>query len=276
MAETTTNLYLREIQRYPLLSREEETALARKARAGDSSAREKLVRSNLRFVVNIAKRYVGNGVTFEDLINEGNLGLLKAADRFDPERGYKFISYAVWWIRQSILSAVSEDSRMVRLPMNRVALAHRATKAARTLEQQLERMPSAAEIAKEISARPDEVEEVTIHSRAHLSLDEPAGTDGDDTFADQLRDENAESPDAAVYTERLGRDMHRMLQGLPERERVILCNYYGINGRRPRTLEEIGRELGYTRERIRQIKEQAIERLRARPRAQCMSDYLSA
>jgi RNA polymerase primary sigma factor len=275
---SSLDLYLNEIRRYPLLSREDEVALARKARAGDMQAQEKLVRSNLRFVVSIAKKYVGNGVPLEDLINDGNVGLVKAAERFDPERGFKFISYAVWWIRQSILVSVSENSRMIRMPMNRVGLAQKATKLSRQLEQDLGRDPDAEELAKELGVTREEIEEVTTFSQATLSLDQPVHDEGNETtFVDQIVDDRNASPDKGAYADSLKRDMARALEGLTDRERTILVRYYGLNGVKARTLEDIGKEMGYTRERIRQIKEQAIDKLRSRPQsAQYIEDYLTA
>jgi RNA polymerase primary sigma factor len=275
---SSLDLYLNEIRRYPLLSREDEVELARKARAGDMQAQEKLVRANLRFVVSIAKKYVGNGVPLEDLINDGNLGLVKAAERFDPERGFKFISYAVWWIRQSILVSVSENSRMIRMPMNRVGLAQKATKLSRQLGQDLGRDPDAAELAKELGVTREEIEEVTTFSQATLSLDQPVHDEGNETtFVDQIVDDRSASPDTGAYVDSLKRDMERALESLTDRERTILVRYYGLNGVKARTLEDIGKEMGYTRERIRQIKEQAIDKLRSRPQsAQYIEDYLTA
>lgn len=275
---SSLDLYLNEIRKYPLLSRDDELALARRARDGDAAAREKLVRSNLRFVVSIAKKYVGNGVPLEDLINDGNVGLVKAAERFDPERGFKFISYAVWWIRQSILVSVSENSRMIRMPMNRVGLAQRATKMSRQLEQDLGRDPDAAELAKELGVTKEEIEEVTTFSQGHLSLDQPVHDEGNEsTFVDQIVDDRTASPDRGAYADSLKRDMARALESLTDRERTILTRYYGLNGVKARTLEEIGKEMGYTRERIRQIKEQAIDKLRSRPQsAQYIEDYMTA
>jgi RNA polymerase primary sigma factor len=275
---SSLDIYLNDIRRYPLLSREEELELARKVRVGDAKAQEKLVRSNLRFVVSIAKKYVGNGVPLEDLINDGNVGLVKAAERFDPERGFKFISYAVWWIRQSILVSVSENSRMIRMPMNRVGLAQKVTKMSRVLEQNLGRDADAEELAKELGVTKKEVEEVTTFSQPHLSLDQPVHDEGNEsTFVDQIVDDQTESPDTGAYADSLRRDMARALESLTDRERSILTCYYGLNGVKPRTLEEIGKEMGYTRERIRQIKEQAIDKLRSRPQAaQYIEDYLTA
>ncbi len=275
---SSLDIYLNEIRRYPLLSREEELDLARRARSGDAAARDRLVRSNLRFVVSIAKKYVGNGVALEDLINDGNVGLVKAAERFDPERGFKFISYAVWWIRQSILVSVSENSRMIRIPMNRVGLAQRATRTSRVLEQDLGREADAEELAKELGVTRKEIEEVTAFSQGHLSLDQPVHDDGNEsTFVDQIVDEHSASPDTGAYADSLRRDMERALESLTDRERTILTRYYGLSGVKPRTLEEIGKEMGYTRERIRQIKEQAVDKLRSRPQAaQYIEDYMSA
>lgn len=273
---SSLGLYLDDIRRYPLLTRAEEDRLARLAQAGDRAAREKLIRSNLRFVVSIARRYAGNGVPLEDLVNEGNLGLVKAAERFDPARGYKFISYAVWWIRQAILHSLSEAPRMVRLPMNRVGLAQRASRTARKLEQDLGRDPYTEEIARELDVTEREVAEVLSFSRGHVSLDEPLSGESDDAFVDQIEDGNAESPDRNLFAQMLGRDLGRALQHLSEREQLIIRKYYGLDGETPLTLEEIGRGLGYTRERIRQVKEQAIEKLRTRPHASQIADYLRA
>jgi len=269
------DVYLKDIQRYPLLSRAEEDALARRVREGDPVAREQLIRSNLRFVVSIAKKYAGNGVPLEDLINEGNLGLVRAAERFDPERGYKFISYAVWWIRQAILQSISEAPRMVRLPMNRVGLAQRVSRSARKLEQDLARSPLPEEIAADLSVTEQEVREVLGFARGHVSLDEPMSSDSEDTYVEQISDEDGDSPDRDVFAQMLSRDLRRAMGTLTDRERTILSRYYGLDGD-PLTLEEIGRQLGYTRERIRQIKELAIEKLRNRPHAREMAEYLCA
>lgn len=268
--QSTLDIYLREIQRYPLLQRDRENELACLARAGDSAAREELIRSNLRFVVAIAKRYAGNGVALEDLVNDGNMGLVKAVERFDPSRGFKFISYAVWWIRQSILHSISENSRLVRLPMNRVSLAQKAGKTARRLEHELGREPRADEIAAALNVKADEVEEVVALSRAHLSLDEPVGDGNEETlFVDQIEDVGAASPSAALDAELEGRDLRRMLRTLTKRERGIVTLYFGLDSGEPLTLEQIGQKMGYTRERIRQIKEQAIEKLRYKACGRC-------
>ncbi len=275
--ESALASYLSDIQRYPLLTREEEADLGRRIREGDTAAREKLVRSNLRFVVSIAKRYAGNGVPLEDLVNDGNLGLIRAAERFDPERGYKFISYAVWWIRQAILHSLSETPRLVRLPMNRVSLAQHATRTARELEQSLGRAPGVDEIARELSVKPSEVEEVLTFSRTHMSLDARVGDEADDAaFVDQIEDEMSASPDEGVMADGLKRDLHRALETLTDRERTILNRYYGLDGKDPMTLEQIGGQLGYTRERIRQIKEVAIDKLRTRPQVRECAAYLIA
>jgi RNA polymerase primary sigma factor len=274
---STLDVYLNQIQRYPLLPRERENELARRTRAGDAVAREELIRSNLRFVVAIAKRYVGNGVALEDLVNEGNLGLVRAAERFDPERGHKFISYAVWWIRQAILHALSEHSRLVRLPMNRVALAHKATRAAREMEQHLGREARPDEIASALNVTAADVEEVVTFSRPHLSLDEPVGDSMDDlTFVDQIEDTNSKQPDSVLNAELTNRSLRRMLEGLGDRERTIISLYYGMENGEPLTLEQIGKRLGYTRERIRQIKEQAIEKLRVKARVMPIGEYANA
>jgi RNA polymerase primary sigma factor len=276
--EGSLDQYLREISRYPLIPQEEEVRLAQRIRVGEEEALDKLVRSNLRFVVSVAKKYQNQGVSLSDLINEGNLGLIRAAHKFDETKGIKFISYAVWWIRQSILVSVSENSRMIRMPMNRVGLAQKATKLSRQLGQDLGRDPDAAELAKELGVTREEIEEVTTFSQATLSLDQPVHDEGNETtFVDQIVDDRSASPDTGAYVDSLKRDMERALESLTDRERTILVRYYGLNGVKARTLEDIGKEMGYTRERIRQIKEQAIDKLRSRPQsAQYIEDYLTA
>jgi RNA polymerase primary sigma factor len=272
---STFSVYLGDINRYPLLDRAREYELAVRSRAGDVSAREELIKANLRFVVTVAKRYVGNGVALEDLINEGNLGLVMAASRFDPDRGTKFISYAVWWIRQAILRAVSENSRLVRLPMNRVALAQKAAREARRIEQVTGREADAASIAASLDVTAAEVEEVTVFSRAHLSLDQTVGQDADEvSMVEQIEDVDGLRPDAAAERALAERDLRRMMQHLSNREREIVTSYFGMDGEEPRTLEQIGKQLGYTRERIRQIKEEAIDKLRDADRR--LSSYANA
>ncbi len=271
------DLYLHEINKTPLLTRDEEQELARRVQQGDPEALDQLVRANLRFVVSIAKQYANQGLSLEDLINDGNVGLIKAAHRFDPERGYKFISYAVWWIRQAMLQSLAEHSRIVRLPLNRAGTLYRIGKVARQLDQELGRAPSPEEIAERLDISPQEVEETMSIANTHVSLDDPYSDDRDDNaLVDYLTDENQPSPDEATWERALSEDMEKALATLSEREQKILRLYFGIGGREPMTLEEIGREMGLTRERIRQIKEKAIARLRHSTRARYLEGYIEA
>lgn len=268
------DIYLREIRRYPLMTREEENALARKARDGDEAAMDKLVRSNLRFVVSVAKRYSGQGVPLEDLINDGNLGLVRAAHRFDPDRGYKFISYAVWWVRQAILHSLSQHSRIVRLPLNKAGYIPRIGKAAQELLQELGREPTVAEIAEKVELPQKDVEETMRVAGGHLSLNDTYTDERDDhAFIDYVEDTDGPSPDEELYKEFLSKDVLKALQSLNERERTIMLMYFGLGGESPLTLEQIGKHLNLTRERIRQIKEQAIDKLRQTSRARYLSGY---
>jgi RNA polymerase primary sigma factor len=269
------DVYLHEINKTPLLTREQEQDLARRIRKGDKNALDRLVKSNLRFVVSIAKQYANQGLPLEDLINDGNLGLIKAAHRFDEKRGYKFISYAVWWIRQAMLQSLAEHSRIVRLPLNRAGTLYRIGKVSRQLDQELGRAPSAREIAKKLKLSEEEVEDTMHIANTHVSLDDPYSTDQDDTaLVDYLQDENAPMPDEETYERALSDDMEKALATLSERERMILSMYFGLNGEEPLTLEEIGRELALTRERIRQIKEKAIVRLRHSSRSKFLKGYM--
>jgi RNA polymerase primary sigma factor len=269
------DIYLRDIRQYPLLTREEENQLARRAQAGDQKALDKLVRSNLRFVVSVAKKYNGQGVPLEDLINEGNLGLVRAAHRFDPDRGFKFISYAVWWVRQAILHSLSQQSRMVRLPLNKAGYVSKISRASQELIQDLGREPTAAEIAEKVDLTEQDVRDTLRVSGGHLSLNETYSDERDDnTFIDYVEDTDSDGPDTDLYRELLSRDAVRAIETLNERERTILLMYFGLDGHSPKTLEEIGQHLGLTRERIRQIKEQAIDRLRQPGRAQYLAGYM--
>jgi len=271
------DLYLHEINKTPLLKREEEQALARRIRKNDKAALDQLVKANLRFVVSIAKQYANQGLSLEDLINEGNLGLIKAAHRFDEKRGYKFISYAVWWIRQAMLQALAEHSRIVRLPLNRAGTLYRIGKASRQLDQELGRSPSAAEIAKRLKLSEQEVEDTMHIANTHVSLDDPYSNDQDDNaLVDYLMDEKARMPDDQTFEAALSDDMEKALKTLSEREQDILNLYFGLGGEEPLTLEEIGKRLGLTRERIRQIKEKAIARLRHSSRAKYLKGYIEA
>jgi RNA polymerase primary sigma factor len=269
------DLYLHEINKTPLLKREEEQALARRIRKGDQDALDQLVRANLRFVVSIAKQYANQGLSLEDLINDGNVGLIKAAHRFDEKRGYKFISYAVWWIRQAMLQSLAEHSRIVRLPLNRAGTLYRIGKASRQLDQELGRSPSAHEIAKKLQISEEEVKDTMHIANTHVSLDDPYSNDQDDNaLVDYLMDENAQMPDDETFEHALSDDMEKALDTLADREKQILSLYFGLGGEDPLTLEEIGQKLGLTRERIRQIKEKAISRLRHSSRAKYLQGYI--
>jgi RNA polymerase primary sigma factor len=269
------DVYLHEINKTPLLKREEEQDLARKIRTGSQEALDQLVKANLRFVVSIAKQYANQGLSLEDLINEGNLGLIKAAHRFDEKRGYKFISYAVWWIRQAMLQALAEHSRIVRLPLNRAGTLYRIGKTSRQLDQELGRQPTAQEIANKLGLSVEEVEDTMKIANTHVSLDDPYSNDKDDNaLVDYLTDDDQLPPDEGTYTHALTDDMERALNTLTDREKLILTLYFGLNGEDPLTLEDIGRKMKLTRERIRQIKEKAIQRLRHSTRAKYLKGYI--
>jgi RNA polymerase primary sigma factor len=271
------DLYLHEINKTPLLTREQEQDLARRIRKDEKEALDQLVKANLRFVVSIAKQYANQGLSLEDLINDGNLGLIKAAHRFDEKRGYKFISYAVWWIRQAMLQSLAEHSRIVRLPLNRAGTLYRIGKASRQLDQELGRAPSAEEIAKRLKISETEVQDTMHIANTHVSLDDPYSNDQDDNaLVDYLMDENAQMPDDQTFEHALSDDMEKALNTLSDREKLILSLYFGLNGEDPLTLEEIGQKLGLTRERIRQIKEKAIMRLRHSSRSKYLRGYIEA
>jgi len=273
--EGSLDQYLREISRYPLIPQEEEVRLAQRIRVGEAEALDKLVRSNLRFVVSVAKKYQNQGVSLSDLINEGNLGLIRAAHKFDETKGIKFISYAVWWIRQAMLQSLAEHSRIVRLPLNRAGTLYRIGKVSRQLDQELGRAPTPDEIAARLNISPQEVEETMVIANTHVSLDDPYSADKDDTaLVDHLTAEGQESPDEGTYTAALSDDLDRALGTLSDRERRVLAMYFGLGGDEPMTLEDIGRKLGLTRERIRQIKEKAIQRLRHSTRARFLQGYV--
>jgi RNA polymerase primary sigma factor len=275
IGERSLDLYLKEINNTSLLTREQEKELAKKIRKGDERALHNLVKANLRFVVSIAKQYVNQGLSLADLVNEGNLGLIKAAYRFDEKRGYKFISYAVWWIRQAMLQALAEQSRIVRLPLNRAGTLYRIGKAARQLDQELGRNPEVAEIAERLKLPHDEVRDTMQIANSHLSLDASFGNDQEEnSLVDYLADDNLESPDEQTYVNALSDDMQRALDTLTDRERAILSLYFGLEGEEPLTLEEIGMRMNLTRERIRQIKEKAILRLRHNSRSKYLKGYV--
>ena len=266
--------YLREIARYPLISREDEAELARRIRAGDEEALDKLVRSNLRFVVSVAKKYQNQGVALADLINEGNLGLIRAGHKFDETKGIKFISYAVWWIRQSILQALAEQSRIVRVPLNRAGALHRIGKRASALLQELGREATHAEIAEGMDISEEEVAKTMSISQVHLSLDAPLTPGEDNRLLDYLADTVSPTPDEQTIEKALAKAIEESLDSLKEREAKILRLYFGLDDHEPMTLEEIGVQLGITRERVRQIKEKALSRLRHVNRAKALESFL--
>ncbi|HID95950.1 MAG TPA: sigma-70 family RNA polymerase sigma factor [Candidatus Latescibacteria bacterium] len=266
--------YLQEIGRIELLKPEEEIELARRIRVGDEKALEKLVRANLRFVVSVAKQYQNQGLSLSDLISEGNLGLIKAARRFDETKGYKFISYAVWWIRQAILQALAEQSRIVRLPLNRVGALHKIGKVSSELEQEFGREPSPDEIADELDMSANEVMDTLRISSRHLSLDAPFNEDEDNRLLDVMSDDLQPSPDEDLMQDALKDDIEKALGTLNAREAEVITLYFGLNGKQPLTLEEIGERFGLTRERVRQIKEKAIRRLRHASRSRPLRTYL--
>ena len=273
-ANQSLEKYLQEIGEMELLDPEEEIRLARKIRLGDRMALEKLTKANLRFVVSVAKQYQNQGLLLGDLINEGNLGLIKAAKRFDETRGFKFISYAVWWIRQSILQALAEQSRVVRLPLNRVGALNKIGKAYSNLEQEFEREPSPEEIAEQLDMSTFEVTDTMKMSGRHLSMDAPFNQGEDNRLLDVISDDNQPSPDYTLMDESLKIEIERALRTLSEREAEVVKLYFGLNREHPLTLEEIGELFSLTRERVRQIKEKAIRRLRHASRSKVLRTYL--
>ena len=273
--DRSLDLYLREIGSTPLISANEEVKLARQIRLGDKRALEKLTKANLRFVVSVAKNYQNQGLSLADLINEGNIGLIKAAKRFDETRGFKFISYAVWWIRQAILQALAEQSRIVRLPLNRVGTLHKIGKVSSSLEQTYGRNPSPDEIAKELELSENEVADTLKISNSHLSLDQPFSVSEDNSLIDILEDEFQPGPDEALLDMSLRVEIDKALDTLTEREAEVINLYFGLNAEKALTLEEIGARFNLTRERVRQIKEKAIRRLRHASRSRSLRAYLS-
>jgi RNA polymerase primary sigma factor len=273
--EGSLDQYLREISRYPLIPQTEEVTLAQRIRLNDPEALDKLVRSNLRFVVSVAKKYQNQGVSLADLINEGNLGLIRAAHKFDETKGIKFISYAVWWIRQAILQALAEQSRIVRVPLNRAGTLHKITRRSSALLQELGREPTPAEIAEGMDIEMEEVQKTLSISQNHLSLDAPLTPGEDNRLLDYLPDTNNAGPDAETFEHALTHSIEEVLTTLKEREAKILRLYFGLDEPEPLTLEEIGARLGITRERVRQIKEKALSRLRHVSRAKALESFLS-
>jgi len=268
--------YLQEIGRKDMISPDEEIELARRIKGGDQQALDKLVSANLRFVVSVAKQYQNQGLTLQDLVNEGNLGLIKAAQRFDETRGFKFISYAVWWIRQSILHSLAVQGRMVRLPLNKIGMINKINVASARLEQQFEREPTTFEIATEVDADVDEVRDTLKSQSRFMSMDAPLGNDSDDDFTlyDLMGMKDTVPPDNTLLKESLIVEINNTLKVLGEREAQIIRKYYGLDGQVPRTLEEIGEELGLTRERVRQLKEAAIRRLKQSTKHTRLKSYL--
>ncbi|HEY0770135.1 MAG TPA: RNA polymerase sigma factor RpoD/SigA [Sphingobacteriaceae bacterium] len=254
--------YLQEIGKVDLITSEEEVNLARRIREGDTIALEKLTKANLRFVVSVAKQYQNYGLTLGDLINEGNLGLIKAAKRFDDTRGFKFISYAVWWIRQSIMQSLAEQSRIVRLPLNRVSGLNKILKTFSTLEQQFQREPSTRELADTIGVTEEEIVQNQKHSGRHVSVDAPFEDGESNSLLDVLSDGNSDMPDAELLSDSLKSEIQRAFSKLTVRECEVMNLYFGLGGHPPMNLEELGERLNLTRERVRQIKEQATRRLR--------------
>jgi len=269
--------YLQEIGKVELITPEEEVKLATLIKQGDQRALDRLTKANLRFVVSVAKQYQNQGLSLPDLINEGNLGLIKAAQRFDETRGFKFISYAVWWIRQSILQALAEQSRIVRLPLNKVGLTNRVQKAFSQLEQQFEREPSAEELAELLEMDLEEVSATLGISSRHVSMDTPLSEGEDNTLLDVLENPNAEKTDNELdHKESLKTEIDRSLKTLTERQKEVICYFFGIGVDHPMSLEDIGEKFNLTRERVRQIKDKAITKLRTTNRCKLLRTYLGA
>jgi len=268
--------YLQEIGREELITADEEVVLAKKIRDGDQAALEKLTKSNLRFVVSVAKQYQNQGLSLPDLINEGNLGLIKAAKRFDETRGFKFISYAVWWIRQSILQALAEQSRIVRLPLNQVGSLNKINKAFSKLEQQFEREPSAEELSDILELPQDKVADTMRVSGRHVSMDAPFVNGEENSLLDVLVNHDSPRADNMLMNESLQREIERSLSTLTERERDVIKLFFGIGINHGLTLEEIGAKFDLTRERVRQIKDKAINKLRSTSRSKLLKSYLGS
>lgn len=275
--EACLEKYLQEISKIPLLAHDEETTLAALIKEGDQAAIERFTKANLRFVVSVAKQYQGQGLPLSDLINEGNLGLIKSVQRFDVTKGFKFISFAVWWIRQSILFALAEQSRLVRVPLNRVSLGNQIRKAQSQLEQQLERQPTAEELAEIMKIDAEEIESVINMSEKHVSLDCPVTDSEDNSLLDVIK--NPDAPDAdegLLHGESLKMEITRTLKTLPERQRETLCCFFGIGVEQSMTLEDIARKFDLTTERVRQIKDKALTKLRAIANFDLLRGFLRA
>ena len=266
--------YLQEIGKVELITADEEVELAQRIRQGDKIALEKLTKANLRFVVSVSKQYQNQGLSLPDLINEGNLGLIKAAQRFDETRGFKFISYAVWWIRQSILQALAEQSRIVRLPLNKIGSINKINKTYARLEQEFEREPNAEEIAEALDITEAEVKESMKNAGRHVSMDAPLVQDEDNNMYDVLKSDEVITPETELLYESLRKEIDRAIGTLTQREADVVRLYFGLNGSHPMTLEEIGEKFDLTRERVRQIKEKAIRRLKHTSRSKILKSYL--
>lgn len=266
--------YLQEIGKVDLITAEMEVELAKRIKLGDAIALEKLTKANLRFVVSVAKQYQNNGLSLGDLINEGNVGLIKAAERFDETRGFKFISYAVWWIRQSILQALAEQARVVRLPLNRVGSLNKISRAFSELEQKFQREPSSEELADVLDVSVDEIEKTIRSGGRQISVDAPFVQGEENSLLDVLTSDQVDTPDTALMHDSLQREVSRALSTLTERESEVICDYFGLNGHTAMTLEEIGEKFNLTRERVRQIKEKATRRLRHTSRSKGLLTYL--
>ncbi len=267
--------YLQEIGKVDLITPEEEVKLALKIKQGDQAALDKLTKANLRFVVSVAKQYQNQGLTLPDLINEGNLGLIKAAQRFDETRGFKFISYGVWWIRQSIMQALAEQSRIVRLPLNKVGLTNRISRAYSHLEQEFERTPTAEELAFFLDIETEEVAATMNVAARHVSMDSPLSDGEESTLIDVLINNNADSADKQImFNDSLKKEIARSLSILTERQKDVICYFYGIGVEQPLSLEDIGMKFSLTRERVRQIKDKAITRLRTTSKSNLLREYM--
>jgi len=268
--------YLQEISKISMINPEEETTLAQRIKMGDQRALDKLVQANLRFVVSVAKQYQHQGLSLSDLINEGNLGLIKAAQRFDETKGFKFISYAVWWIRQSILQALAEQARIVRLPLNKIGNINKINRAFSELEQQYERPPSAEELAEFLNCSTEEVKQSLAQNGRHVSMDAPLveSDESSSNMYDVMSGDSMPSPESNLVIESLRSDIQRSLLALTPRESEVLCMFYGLDGRAPMSLEEIGDRFDLTRERVRQIKEKAIRRLKHTSKNKVLRSYL--
>ena len=266
--------YLQEIGKVELITADEEVELAQRIRQGDRVALEKLTKANLRFVVSVSKQYQNQGLSLPDLINEGNLGLIKAAQRFDETRGFKFISYAVWWIRQSILQALAEQSRIVRLPLNKIGSINKINKTFAKLEQEFEREPNAEEIAEALDITEAEVKESMKNAGRHVSMDAPLTQDEDNNMYDVLKSDEVVTPETELLYESLKKEIDPAISTLTPREADVVRLYFGLNGSHPMTLEEIGEKFDLTRERVRQIKEKAIRRLKNTSRSKILKSYL--